>query len=302
MKRRKVLKMLGLGATAAVVTGPAAAQPAKAATAVVPASPWPAPQPATADRLGHCRIGGGPAACVVLHEWLGDHVNWEPTLPYFDLARTTLVFMDLRGYGWSRAASGSYTLEESAADVLRTADQLQLGRFHLVGHSMSGLVAQKIALEAGERIQSVTLFSPVPPTGFHADDAAMRALNAVIDDDEAASRAITARTGNRYGAGWLHRKLRIAREAATPEAMRGHLKMFTSSAITGDTHRLTAPMLVVNGAQDIAFYSGAASRNAFAAAYPQAMFEIIDDAGHYAMLETPVRVASIVERRLAASG
>ena len=305
MKRRHVLQGfgagLGLAATAAMVATPAAAQPAKEAS-LVPPSPWSAPKLAAADTLGHCCVGDGPAVCVVLHEWLGDHVNWEPTLPYFDLARHALHFVDLRGYGWSRSLSGSYTLEEASADVLRTADRLGIARFHLVGHSMSGLIAQKIALGAPSRIQSVTLFSPVPPTGFHADAAAMKALNGVIDENEAAARAINARTSNRYGAGWMQRKLKIARDAATIEAMRGYLKMFTTQAITDDTHGLAAPMHVVNGAQDIAFYRGEASHDAFAAAYPAATFEMIDDAGHYSMLETPVRVASIIEKRVVAAG
>jgi 3-oxoadipate enol-lactonase len=301
MQRRHLLKALGLSATAVVTTRGAQAATPAAIHAIVPPSPWPAPQTAMGGRLGHCRIGNGPALCIVLHEWLGDHVNWEPTLPYFDLARHTLVFMDLRGYGWSRRLSGSYTLDEAARDVLRTADQLAVSRFHLVGHSMSGLVAQKIALAAAARIQSVTLFSPVPPTGFHADEATMKALNAVIEDDEAAGRAITSRTSNKYGPGWLQRKLKIARDAATLDAMRGYLEMFTSSSITDYTRALTAPMHVVNGAQDIPFYRGEASHNAFAAAYPQATFEMIDDAGHYSMLETPVRVASIIEKRVAAA-
>jgi hypothetical protein len=85
MKRRHLLKGLGLGATAAILSAPAPAQQTEPA-APTAISPWPAPQLATAGRLGHCRIGNGPAVCVVLHEWLGDHVNWEPTLPYFDLA------------------------------------------------------------------------------------------------------------------------------------------------------------------------------------------------------------------------
>jgi 3-oxoadipate enol-lactonase len=300
MKRRQVLQGLGLSATAAVLAMPTASE---AATDVPAASsPWPMPEPATADRLGHCRIGHGPAVCVLLHEWLGDHVNWEPTLPYFDFASHTLVVMDLSGYGWSRARSGSYTLAEATADVLQTADRLALPRFHLVGHSMSGLIAQAVALEAPERMQSVTLFSPVPPTGFKADEAAMKALNAVIDDDEAAARAINARTSNRYGAGWLQRKLAIARGAATEAAMRGYLTMFTSSAVTGDPRRLSAPLHVVNGAQDIPFYRGAASHDAFAATFKQATFETIDDAGHYSMLETPVRVASIIAKQMAAAG
>lgn len=164
---------------------------------------------------------------------------------------------------------------------------------------MSGLVAQKIGLQAGARLSGITLLSPVPPTGFRADEAALKALNAVIDEDEAAGRAITARTSSRYGAGWLHRKLAIARGASTVEAMRGYLAMFTSSAITGDTQALAAPLHVVTGALDIPFYRGETLRNAFSSAYPRVTFETIDDAGHYSMLETPVRVASIIEKQLA---
>jgi 3-oxoadipate enol-lactonase len=305
MKRRNMLKMLGLGATTAMLAAPAAAQSQKAEpeAALAPRSPWPAPRSGTDGAnalLGHCRVGSGPSVCIVLHEWLGDHVNWEPTLSYFDLGRHSLIFVDLRGYGWSRGLSGRFDLDEATDDVLHLADQLQIARFHLVGHSMSGLVAQQIALSAASRIQSLTLFSPVPPTGFHADDAAMRALNAVVDDDEAASRAINARTSNRYGSGWLQRKLGIARSAATLEAMRGYLKMFTTSAIA-NPGRLTGPLHVVSGAQDIPFYRNDAFRAAFAAAYPQATFETIDDAGHYTMLETPVRVASTIEKRVAAA-
>src|SRR5947209_11447358 len=94
MQRRNVLKGLALTAVAAA---PALAQ-GTAATAAPSTSPssWPAPQLASGGRLDHCRVGDGPAVCVVLHEWLGDHVNWEQVLPYLDPARHTFVFMDLR--------------------------------------------------------------------------------------------------------------------------------------------------------------------------------------------------------------
>jgi 3-oxoadipate enol-lactonase len=249
MERRDIIKLMGLGVTAGALASPLAAQDANTAPAgALASSPWPAPRvgtPGADAMLGHCRVGSGPTVCIVLHEWLGDHVNWEPTLPYFDPGRYTLVFADLRGYGWSRALTGRFDLAEAAVDVLRLADQLQISRFCLVGHSMSGLIAQQVAVEAGSRIESVTLFSPVPPAGFHADEAALRALNAVIDEDDAAARAITARTSNRYGAGWTKRKLAIARTAATPEAMRGYLKMFTTASIH-EPAKLTMPLHVVS--------------------------------------------------------
>src|SRR5437899_2110632 len=82
MQRRNVLKGLGLTTTAAIAATPAFAQGAAAPPSPsLSSSPWPAPQLATGERLGHCRFGNGPAVCVVLHEWLGDHVNWEQVAP-----------------------------------------------------------------------------------------------------------------------------------------------------------------------------------------------------------------------------
>lgn len=46
---------------------------------------------------------------------------------------------------------------------------------------------------------------------------------------------------------------------------------------------------------------GETSHHAFASAYKHATFEMIDDAGHYSMVETPVRVAGIVERQVTAA-
>jgi 3-oxoadipate enol-lactonase len=43
-----------------------------------------------------------------------------------------------------------------------------------------------------------------------------------------------------------------------------------------------------------------AFHGSFAAA-PHASFEVIDDAGHYTLLETPVRVASIIEKHIASA-
>ena len=57
----------------------------------------------------------------------------------------------------------------------------------------------------------------------------------------------------------------------------------------------------MTGAQDILFYRGAPLRNAFALAYPRVTFESIEDAGHYSMLETPVR-ARASSKQVAATG
>jgi len=62
-----------------------------------------------------------------------------------------------RGIGQSVLTSGRLRVEDMAADVLAVADVERLQEFHLVGHSMGGLVAQKVALTAPARVLSLAL-------------------------------------------------------------------------------------------------------------------------------------------------
>jgi pimeloyl-ACP methyl ester carboxylesterase len=52
---------------------------------------------------------------------------------------------------------GVLTVEDMAADVLAVVDAEHLDRFHLVGHSLGGLIAQQVALTATRRIASLAL-------------------------------------------------------------------------------------------------------------------------------------------------
>ncbi|MBC7951159.1 MAG: alpha/beta hydrolase [Rhodospirillaceae bacterium] len=256
-----------------------------ACTSSLPASPV----------LGHVTVGAGPEAVVVLHEWLGDHTNYDAMVPYLSISRAQYVFADLRGYGLSRAMSGSYTMEEAAGDVVALMDSLGHARFHVVGHSMSGMIAQYLMAQYPDRIKSVIAISPVPATGFKTDATGMGKLRAVITDDEAFRTAVTARTSNRYGTGWVDRKKAMARKAS-PEAMQGYLAMFTSTDFAARTVGLTIPVALLTGAQDIPFYRTAALEPQFQRAYPRLQVATIADAGHYAMLETPVLLAALIER------
>jgi 3-oxoadipate enol-lactonase len=248
--------------------------------------------------LGHQIIGRGSEMVIVLHEWLGDHVNWQPTWPYLDAERFSFVFGDLRGYGWSKTMPGTFTLNEAVDDTLRLADELGARRFHLVGHSMSGMIAQRVAQKAAGRIKSATLICPVSPSGFKADEAALRGLNAVIEDDAAATKAFIARGGARYGETWLRCKLKIARNASTKEAMRGYLRMFTQNDFAAEIKGLETPILVLAGRHDIPVYQETSQRAALGPLYPRLEITISEEAGHYPMLETPILVASQIERHI----
>jgi 3-oxoadipate enol-lactonase len=109
---------------------------------------------ASTSGLGYVQHGTGPERVLVMHDWLGDHTNYDSVMPYLDGAAFTYVFVDLRGYGKSIHMRGDYTVQEIAADCLKLADRLGWHRFHLIGHSMTGMATQRIAADAPDRIKS----------------------------------------------------------------------------------------------------------------------------------------------------
>lgn len=69
-----------------------------------------------------------------------------------------LVALDLRGRGRSDATPrGTYGWDSHALDVLGVADALGVERFAVIGLSMGGSVAMRIAAVAGRRLEAVVL-------------------------------------------------------------------------------------------------------------------------------------------------
>jgi pimeloyl-ACP methyl ester carboxylesterase len=74
----------------------------------------------------------------------------------FAAAHRTVIF-DNRDVGQSSMAEDGYEIADMARDALALADELDLETFHLLGVSMGGAIAQEIALEAPERVRTLTL-------------------------------------------------------------------------------------------------------------------------------------------------
>src|SRR6476660_3845944 len=88
----------------------------------------------------------------------GDHHGWD--LMRRDLARRhRLVLLDNRDAGASDEARVPYGTGDMAADALGVMDHLGVERFHVVGASMGGAIAQQLALQAPTRVATMTLVS-----------------------------------------------------------------------------------------------------------------------------------------------
>lgn len=75
---------------------------------------------------------------------------------------------DLRGYGDSEPLPVDATLglDDMVADVLALTDTLNLPAFHLVGHSMGGGIAMKIAIQRPAAVRSLILVDSMSPYGY----------------------------------------------------------------------------------------------------------------------------------------
>lgn len=82
--------------------------------------------------------------------------GWLPQIPALS-QHFHVIAPDNRGIGESSDFKGPVDIEDMAADALAILDHLEIEKAHLVGHSMGGIIAQQIALDAPDRARSLSL-------------------------------------------------------------------------------------------------------------------------------------------------
>jgi len=252
----------------------------------------------TPDLVDFERFGSGPEKVIVLHDWLGDRRNFDPIRPYLDGEQFTYAFLDLRGYGGSKTKAGKFSAAEAANDAIAVADSLGWKRFHIVGHSMSGMIVQRVGANAPERIKSMVATTPVSAAGMHVDDKTYGFFKAVVTDPKAATAAIGLLTGKRLSKQWAAFKVNDAMTRSTPEARLAYLDMFDKTDFSADVAGLKFPVLVLLGKNDLPAFQPASIKSTFGAWYPNLSIVVTPNAGHYPMQETPVFYATSIEAHM----
>ncbi|MGX9350040.1 alpha/beta fold hydrolase [Shimia sp. W99] len=119
--------------------------------------------------IAYRRMGDGPPV-LLLHGYPQTHALWAQIAPLL-ANRFTIVMADLRGYGDSSKPEdfNTYTFRHIGADQLALMAHLGFERFHLVGHDRGARTAHRMALDAPERIETLTLMDIVPTHHLLAD-------------------------------------------------------------------------------------------------------------------------------------
>lgn len=107
-------------------------------------------------RIRYSVTGDGPPVLLIQGAGVAG-TGWRPQIQGLADGYRLIEF-DNRGIGGSRLeAGGRVAIEEMAADALAVADAEGCEAFHVVGHSMGGLIAQALALGARHRVRSLSL-------------------------------------------------------------------------------------------------------------------------------------------------
>lgn len=248
--------------------------------------------------LGHELYGDGDEGVIVMHDFYGCRDTWAFARNFFDTRAFTYVFAEVRGYGESRNLPGEYTPVEVAADIMALADNLGWERFHIVGHSMSGMLAQRVVLDGGDRIKSAVLNTPVAASGLSFTPEGFAIIAGSIESNELLAEAFDALTGNRLCREWIDFKIRQTRSTRSVAGQSGYLKNLTEQGFLEEIEGNTTPMLVIIGEYDMEPFTESTARETFAKWYPNAEIAVCRNAGHYPQQEAPVYVATVMNEFL----
>jgi len=104
---------------------------------------------------------GSGTTVILIHGFGGHTYTYRYLIP--DLARDhRVVAVDLKGSGYSgRPKKGDYSLGEQARLVVRLMDILGIERASIVGHSLGGEVAMRIAAGWPDRVERLVLAASV---------------------------------------------------------------------------------------------------------------------------------------------
>jgi pimeloyl-ACP methyl ester carboxylesterase len=116
-------------------------------------------------RLNYIEQGKGDDVIVFVHGFAAAAGIWKEVLEALPTEYHAYA-LDLRGFGQSEKVKEGFTIAQFAQDVYNFSQELGLGRFTYVGHSMGGAIALQLALDHPEVLKAMVLTASVPAHGM----------------------------------------------------------------------------------------------------------------------------------------
>jgi pimeloyl-ACP methyl ester carboxylesterase len=258
--------------------------------------------------LGKIQVlsGGTGAPLVYLHSATGETTNAALEDLAGDHAVSVPVFP---GFGASEGIEHIDGIEDAAFHLLDVLDALDLRAPDVVGLSLGGWLAAELATRSPERVGRLVLVSPV---GLHIEGApvgqlfgrspAELARELYADEDNPMVHmmdALSEMVGDVTKMAALPMDLLLPLwQSMSATAKIGWNPYLHNPKLAGRLRRVTAPTLVIAGAQDR--FLPRAHPEAYAAGIRGACLEVVEGAGHMIPFERPAEFAALVRAFLSA--
>jgi 3-oxoadipate enol-lactonase len=245
--------------------------------------------------------GPADAPVVVLSNSLGaTRSMWDAQVPAL-AERFRVIGYDVRGHGESPSPPGPYTLDDLADDVVALLDEVGAERAHLVGVSLGGMTAMRLAVREPQRVDRMVLLctsASTDPTHFRERAAAVRRGGTAPLAQAIVSRWVTP------GFAAAHPEVMARLEAmvagADDEGYAACCEVVADVELRADLPRISAPTLVVSGADDLALPPE--HQRVIAEGISGAELVTLSPGAHILTVEQPLQVIGAILGHLDAAG
>ncbi|MBV9531887.1 MAG: alpha/beta hydrolase [Bradyrhizobium sp.] len=225
---------------------------------------------------------------VLIHGAGFDHSAWALHSRWFAHHRFSVLVPDLPCHGRS-AGPALRTIAEMADWTAALLHAAEVGKAHLVGHSMGSLIALETAARHPEKVSALSLIGTAARMTVGAD-----LLKAAEADDRAAIDMVSiwglgfsAEIGGSSAPGlWMHGGAQRVLQRCAPGVLFSDLSACNAySDALAAAAKVAVPTTVILGEKDM--MTPARAGKALAAAIPNARTVVLQGAGHLLMVERP---------------
>lgn len=230
---------------------------------------------------------------------------WDVVAP--DLARHfSLILVDNRNVGRSAGKRPPRSVADLVADLVELLDRLQIDAAHVLGVSLGGIIAQRLAIDHPARVNRLVLVSTAARfTPYLWSVATLLGRSLRHFPREAFVRTMELLgTAPQFIDAYpdeVERRVRAKCSCGVPaRVLAEQLRCLSCSEVGAADYRIAAPTLVVAGEHD-AMIPNCYSK-AMADQIPGSRYVIIDGAGHNPLADYPERVLPGIVEFLTAGG
>ena len=251
-----------------------------------------------ARRVCYDLIGPEDGRTVVFaHALAADNGMWVEQIPALIGLGFRVLRIDMRGHGGSHAASGDYTLQELASDIVAVLDHLAIEKADYVGLSIGGMIGEALAIHFPERVSSLMLCETPPASLRNAAEiwgprvSTIRAANSLEPiADATMERWLTPDFRMRHPKRW--QQIRDTVAATTPDGYCGCVAALSRFDFARELPNVRLPALVLYGEEDRA--TSHEENQRLASLIPGGRFFAFAGARHLPNVEAPDRFNRIL--------